>query len=218
MASYSLAQSTIATNPDWYSRAATFLAAKIPQLTTFIPVKMGISPNALGTANWVDANVEGGAIKSGSAWAMAGTGTTFQTTKTGKYGFVMRARLSALATAHGYLGMVNSAGTNHVTLRSMSTIDATNFVLCIQSGGTTAPTVSSTVVADRLWHDFAFTMDATTYSVYMDSISQGASATAIAATTNFTNLIDEGMSPGWHFDSGASSTDVSDVLYGYIAP
>ena len=202
---------------DWYSRMSAFLFAKAPALTAAIPVKMGISPNSPMSGQWVDAAIEGGAIKSGGAWALASTAVTFLTPKTGPWAVGYRSRMSALGAGHGYLGIVNGAQLNHVTIRTDSTIDATHYNLIIQANAALT-TVTSTTLADHLFHDFVLIGDGTKIDAYIDPVALGAAATPFASINNFVNLIDEGMMPGWHFDSGASSTDVTDCMFAYLKP
>jgi hypothetical protein len=201
---------------DWYGRMSTFLFAKIPQLNTAIPVKMGASPNSAASATWADGFTEGGSINGGATgWAKASVATVYQTPKTGKVGVGFRARMAATPpSAQGALGIVNTANSHHVTVQTINT--DTHYILRITGGATTQ--FITAVLADHLFHDWAFTLDGTTFSVYMDSIALGAAAVPIGTLTDFTNVIDVGMAPGWLDAGGASHTDVSDCLYAYIAP
>jgi hypothetical protein len=177
---------TNAGSSSWYATQQTFLQAAIPQLTAFELYKFGTVTGGQAVAmqaGLADGATEGGSIAAtNSAGLKVQSASSFQTMKTGAWGFAMRIKLAAIAVGEfSEIGFGNAAFSHFILFATVQAESATKFVMRFVGGATTiTPTTQN---ADTNWHTIAMTSDGTTISAYLD----GALACSSAVVTNITD-------------------------------
>lgn len=192
---------------QWIYNNENFMRGLIPQLTKFTYVKIGSNP-VVGTATTNMGSTEGGA-KTFAAGASYITSTVFQTCKTGKFAFAFRGKFAVPVGGRNALaGLTNVAGTHDIMFGWITATDATKYIFI--ADGTISTSDTTTLVVDTAQHDHVVTGDGSNLRYYVDKVLYVTRAIT-------TNVVDEPMMTLLS-NTAAGDMELSDYLYGYIAP
>lgn len=196
----------------WLARWQPFLKSRIPQITRFEYLKIGPTPVGNTSANAMtgDAAREGGAEQGITTTVIRQySNGIFQTLNTGKWAIAWHGKLAApVAARSSNIGLINTANTHGVYLRTDNTFSTTKWYMQFV-GGTTTDTIG-TINADNNAHTFAMAGDAATVYAYVDGVL------LCSAAVN-ANVIDESVG---FFTNATTLTDtyVSRVTWGFVDP
>lgn len=204
---------------SWYDLEAAAHASAVAELTESVPVTVGISSvsEALA-ASVVDAAVEGGALKGNSAWAYMSRATVYQAANTSKFAISFQCSLAALVVAKSsHVGIVNTAGTQFVSIATAFGQDAVNFIGQGNNGAATS--LVTLGAADTSVWTFRVTSDGTTVTFSRHAAAGGggalASGTVLTAAANYPSVA---MAPGFFGTAPSASMAVYKCLFSYVGP
>lgn len=192
----------------WQESAVAFLKAKVPTLTGFKPIEIGVNPMSMATGVPVqDLTKEGGFMGAASATTRLFSAAIINTQKTGKWGFVCRAFLNAPVSGRQHqFGLGSSLGGEPLSIfNSVFANSTTHYQLAV---GAASP-VTGTFVSDGNVHDFCIVGDGTNVTSYIDGVQD-----AQIAQTNAQD------NPSYLFAFNTTLGDVGlyEAVIGFVAP
>jgi len=195
----------------WFDAEALAVSALVPQLTEFVPFKLGqfLFGGALTAGNTnLAAALEGGGLRTANTtFTLVGTSIT-QNAKTSRWSFSARAKLTPPDGTHlnTWIGLINAAGSHAIYVGSENSADATHFVLRFLNASSTTVVGS---VADSSVHDWRITFDLTTVNVYKDGVLD-------MTTSTLTNMAAEPVFP-FIYNTVNADVQASKILVGVVA-
>lgn len=155
-----------------------------------------------------DGAIEGGGRKSTTNPDYYGP-SIYQNVLTGVGAISFRAILKGPSVNRAEVGLINAAGLHVVVMLTLSTVDATHYVLETIGGAGTVNAASATL-ADNAIHWFRLAWTASTFTMYIDNV-------ATTATTNKANVSTEPLYP-MDFSVVAGDVTVTDIVYCFVSP